>query len=517
MSAITSAQLKKLRRNAFLLGTGFIIIIWSLLYLPNLRTAPSWYGDEILTLDIGKALTRGELANRAVYCTFFSPTYNYQPEFAFLTGIFSRITGGDILGGRFFSAIIGLLTGLTGFYLIGRKLGVLWGVFFALVLLGYSQAIIHYRWIYPHDAVGLGVLGAVLLLMRPASSRTDWKAGGFLAIAAGSHLLVIHATFTALLCRIKRPRSWIPIGLPPAFVLTASALLVWSFFHGWLFQDLHALGDIYSRYSAENGGGIRKLLNFTNFFLQDPFHILAFVGCLLCLRRRTYVIAIFAFLLTFLLTQNRQNLPLFYYQAMIVFPTLVAGITFGLHFLVSRILVISKSFYSARRLLPALLLLAALLNCLTSLPAVFSGNIITRVSPWVVSSTKDYDIAAEWINSHTTPDDLVIVYWTLGWQLHCRTADVLTATAWSGLPAGDYYPTPPEHARFRWDADFAKAKYFVLSDLDQRWALAQGQALDAVRQAGIAKWPVIYTCGSTSVFENPRFLVAPDTKDNPSK
>lgn len=510
MSAITSEQRTKLRKHALLLGTLLILVFWSLLYLPSLRISPSWYGDEILTLDIGKALTRGELANRAVYCTFFSPTYNYQPEFAFLAGLFSAITGGDILGGRFFSALIGLLTGWTGFYLIGRKLGFLWGALFAVMLLGYSQAIIHYRWIYPHDAVGLGVLGATLLLMRPARSRGDWKAGAFLAIGAGSHLLAIHATALALLCRIKRPRSWFPIGLPPFLVICGSLLLVWLHFHGWLWEDLGALGKIYSRYSDENGRGIRKLFNFLNFFLQDPFHMMALVGCLLCLRKRTYAVAVISLGLTFLLTQNRQNLPLFYYQAMIVFPVLVAGITFGLHFLCSRAVTLSPRFRSARRLLPGLLLVAALLNGMASLPAVLAGKIVTRVTPWVVSSTQDYDKAAAWLNAHTTPDDLVIVYWTLGWQLHCQTADVLTATAWSGLPAGDYYPTPPSHDRFRREADFAKAKYFVLSDLDQRWALAQGRAMEAVRAAGIEKWPVVYTCGSTTVLENPKFLTKPD-------
>ena len=38
-------------------GLGLVTLLWSILYLPNLRTSPPWYGDEILTLDIGKALT----------------------------------------------------------------------------------------------------------------------------------------------------------------------------------------------------------------------------------------------------------------------------------------------------------------------------------------------------------------------------------------------------------------------------------------------------------------------------
>jgi hypothetical protein len=506
MSAHSITSRQKLRHRFFLIGAGLIFLFWAMLYLPNLRTAPNWYGDEILTLDIGKSLVKGQLANRAVFCTFFSTSYNYQPEFAYLTGLFSWITGGDILGGRFFSTLIGLLTALTGFYFVSRKRGFLWGLLFAITLLGYSQAVIHYRWIYPHDAVGLGILGATLLLMRPARSRGDWKAGAFLAIGAGSHLLAIHATALALLCRLKRPRSWFPIGLPPFLVICGSLLFVWLHFHGWLWEDLKALGEIYSRYSDENGRGIRKLFNFLNFFLQDPFHMTALLGCLLCLRRRTYMIAFLALGLTFLLTQNRQNLPLFYYQAMIVFPLLALAIIFGLQFLSSlavRVLSLSKN---ARRAIPIIFIALSLGLGAKNLPGVLSGNLPTRVAPWVISSPTDYDEAAKWINAHTNPDDLVIAYWTLGWLLKCHTSDVLSACAWSGMPAGDSYETPPSKSRFRWNSDICSAKYFALTDLDVQWALAQGKAMKNVEEAGVTNWPTVYSCGTTRVLLNPRFI-----------
>ena len=501
----TLTSTPKLQRRYLLTGAGLILLFWALLYLPNLRTAPNWYGDEILTLDIGKSLAKGQLANRAVICTFFSPTYNYQPEFAFLTGLFSWATGGDILGGRFFSTLIGLLTAWTGFYFVSRKKGFLWGMMFAFTLLGYSQAVIHYRWIYPHDAVGLGILGSTLLLMRPARAKSDWKAGLFLAIGAGSHLLAIHATALSLLCRLKRPRSWIPVGLPPFLIICGSLLFVWLHFHGWLWEDLKALGEIYSRYSDENGRGIRKLFNFLNFFLQDPFHIAALIGCLLCLRRRTYMVAVMALGLTFLLTQNRQNLPLFYYQAMIVFPLLALAITFGLQFLTTVLIRKLSLPKSARRVVPLVLIAVSLILGARNLPSVLSGNLSTRVTPWVISSPADYDEVAKWVNAHTDAEDLVITYWTLGWLLKCHTADVLTACAWAGRSAGDYFPTPPSHDRFRWDSGIGSAKYLVLTDLDQHWALAQGDAMANLRDSGVESWPLVYSCGTTQVLENPNW------------
>jgi len=498
-----SMRSRMLRRNFFLLGGFLIAVFWATLYLPHLRISPKWYGDEILTLDIGKSLTHGELSNRSVYCTFFSPGYNYQLGYALLTGLFSRLTNGDILGGRLFAALIGLFVGWTGFYFISRKIGFLWGMFFAFLLLGYSQSIIHYRWIYPHDAVGLGVLGATLLLMRPAQARSDWRAGCFLAVAAGSHLLAIHATATSLLCRIKRPASWIRVGFPPFLIIGTSALIVWLHFHGWLFEDLGALRDMYGRYSLENGGGAQKFLNFSLFFLQDYFHVIALIGCLLCLRKRTYVIPIMVLTLVFLLTQNRRNLPLFYYQAMTVLPVLAVAITFGTRFLVCKLnrIIPAKGFF--KRLIESILVVLMIANGAWKLPSVLSGNIVTRVDPWVVTSSDDYDTAADWINNHTTPDDLVITYWTLGWLLKCHNADILAATAWSGGIAGDYYPTPTSRERYRWDADISKAKYFILTELDQKWALAQGDALKVLQSSGIEGWPIVYECGSIKVFENP--------------
>jgi hypothetical protein len=480
-----------------------ICLFWALLYLPNLRTAPNWYGDEILTLDIGKSLAHGELANRALYCTFYAPDYPYQPEYAFITGMCSWITNGDILGGRIFSILIGLATAMTGFYFLSRKIGYLWGLLFGITLLGYSQAVIHYRWIYPHAAVGLGVLGACFLMMRPAKARGDWRAGAFLAIGAGSHLLAIHATALALLCRLKRPHSWIPIGLPPFLVICGSLILVWLNFHDWLWEDLRALKDFYARYSAENGGGTRKFFNFLNFFIQDAFHITALIGCLLCLRRRTYMIAFMSLGLTFLLTQNRQNLPLFYYQAMIVFPLLVAAIVLTAKLVTS---VIAGRFFwgsGARRTIPLICIIIAVLSGSRMIPQVLIGKIQTRVTPWVISSPADYDHVAEWINKHTDANDLVIAHWNLAWKLKCKSADILQATAWSGQSPGEYYTTIPKRERFRWDADIKKAKYVAITDLDRNWALGQGSCKDTLLLSGVNIWPVAFSFGTTIVRQNP--------------
>lgn len=499
----SSAKRKTLRVRSFIAGFALITGLWAILYLPNLRTSPAWYGDEILTLDIGKALARGELVNRAVFCTFNSPTYNYQPGFAWCVGWCSRITRGDILGGRFLSTLIGWAAAMVGFWFFSRKFGIATGLFFSFLLLGYPQAIVHYRWIYPHSVIGLSLIGAAGLLLRPARTSQDWKIGGFLALGAASHLLAAHATAVSGLCRLFRPKSWIPIGLPPLVVFGGTFALLSLKFPGWVGDDFRALLEQYARYNQENGSGAKLLINFFYFFTQDAFHLLALGGCLLVLSRRAYPLGILSLGMVLLLTRNRQNLPLFYYQAMAVMPLLAAciavGYTQGWRFLGRHFGFLKRHRKRLRWLLPGL----AFMMALGQLPGVLKSQLPVRIAPWVVSSIPDYESAAQWLNQNSRSEDLIITYWNLGWLLHAKNADVLTAAAWAGYPAGDYFPTPPNHNRFCYPADLRQAKFFAITELDENWAFAQGQVLAFLKDSGVETWPLIYRAGPIKILANP--------------
>lgn len=503
LQTISAEDRKSLRLKCLVAGFLGITGVWALLYLPNLRTTPPWYGDEILTLDIGKSLTRGEAVNRAVFCTFNSPTYNYQPGFAWLVGWCSRLTQGDILGGRLFSTGIGWATAMVGFWFFFRRFGFSTALFFSFLLLGYAQAIAHYRWIYPHNVVGLSLIGAAGFLLRPANPAKDWKIGGFLALGAASHLLAAHATFVSGLCRIRRPRSWIPIGLPPLVVFAGTFALLSLKFPGWVSEDFRALLDQYSRYNEENGSGAKLWVNVFHFFTQDSFHLLALGGCLLVLTRRTYPLGILSLGMVVLLTRNRQNLPLFYYQAMVVLPLLAATIAVGYSQVAKFLIRVCKGWrryrHGMRWPLPGL----ALIVCLLQIPSVLKNQLPIRITPWVVSSIPDYESAAQWLNQNTRPQDLVICYWNLGWLLKAKNADILMAAAWAGFPAGDYFPTPPDHTRFRYPADLQQAKFLAITELDEHWAFAQGQVILFLKSSGLEKWPLVYQAGPVRILANP--------------
>ena len=500
-----SSTLKKTRQNYLAGGLILIALFWSVLYLPNLRTSPPWYGDEILTLDIGKSLIRGEMVNRAMYCTFASFNYNYQPAFAFFVGLGSSLTEGDILGGRLVSVSLALFTAWLGYWFLGRRFGFGCGFFFALLLLGYSQAIIHYRWIYPHNMVGLGLLAATCLLMRPANARKDLKAGLFLCLGAGSHLLALHSVLVSITLRFFRPRCWFSIGLPPLLVMGGTILTINFIWNGWALEDLENLRKTYQAYSQENASGWKWLENIVMFFIQDRFHWAAAVGAAICLRKRTYALALGALCMVFILTKNRQNLPLFYYQAMVVLPLLAAMIAVASRFICNTTFrhIVAFRYKSIRRvLLPFLGVCLALIN----IPSVLSSKLPVRIHPWVVTEIRDYETAASWLNARTKPSDLVICYWNLGWLLKSQNADVLMVTAWHGLPAGDNYNPLPARDRFRFSLEINKAKYFVITELDERWAYGQGSVFDFLKNSGVFSWPLVFQSGFVRILQNPYFL-----------
>ena len=90
-----------------------VVVVWGLLYLPCLRTSPSWYGDEGLALTAGLNLMRGIPAHGSFWNTFWNPYAPYQPAYEILIGIGAKLAGGDILGGRLVNTLFALGIGLT--------------------------------------------------------------------------------------------------------------------------------------------------------------------------------------------------------------------------------------------------------------------------------------------------------------------------------------------------------------------------------------------------------------------
>jgi hypothetical protein len=255
--------------------------------------------------------------------------------------------------------------------------------------------------------------------------------------------------------------------------------------------------------SAQNGNGFNIFYNAANFFFQDYFHIFALIGFFLCLRRRSYMLCIISIVMCFFLFRNRQNLTYFYYQALVILPILASLTAVGFSRLISilgtRFLIRKDGVRTARGGALILCILFALLQ----IPSVLGERLPVRITPWVVTSIPDYETAASWLNNRTKPDDLVIAYWNLGWMLHCRNADILMATAWSGLPGGDFLDPAPARERFRYPLDIQLAKFFVITELDELWAFRQKSVPSVLEDSKVLTWPLVFQAGPVRILKNP--------------
>ena len=485
-----------------------LVALWAILYLPHLRTSPAWYGDETLTLMIGKSLFQGEGADRALLATFWHPHYPYQPGYAWVVGFASTLSGGDIYGARFFNCLLALVIALL--ILIGgrRLFGTRPALVGALTFLSYEQSVIHFRWIYSHNAVALGFLITVLCLLRKSVFRRDILAGCGLALAALSHPLFVHGSIAAWLCRIKRPISWFWLAFPPALALFTT--LGWTLLRhvplNWIFEDILTLSQFYGGYTQENGSGWKVLKNIVEFYFQDAFHIGSLFSAVICCRKKYYPIPIFLTVISVLLLQNRQNLTLFYYQAVVILPLLALAYAGALNVIDVRLRLLfgrkSGWVFCVFVAIPLFLLFASLLPSVT-------GNLRPRNEHWVTQNCEEVEAVAKWINAHVCKRDMVVCHQNLGWLLECRTTDLIQVTAWSGRTTLTFEKNMDKE-RFLFPADIWETRYIVIGDIDQRWTFGQKNVswiLDLIRSK---KWKMVWQGPNYTIHENPRFTLKPE-------
>lgn len=492
------------RRRLNLWPVLLFLFVWSILYLPHLRTNPPWYGDETVALAAGLDLTRGIAAHRAVLNTFWHPYAPYQPGYELLIGSMARLFNGDILGGRIVNALLALCIALV-IYFYGRcGLGVFPSLFAALLFLSYEQSVIHFRWIFTHNLIALGFAITFLALSRPAGRRNDVVAGLGLALSAAALPLFVYGCVPAALIRLKRPASWLWLFGPALIVVGSSLLLGWLMTqpNQVLWSDLTATFRFYTHSSRESSASVAQIvLNILRFFTQDIWHAIGALMLVLCLCRRFYAIGLSGLVIAFLLVQNRQNLTIFYYQAVVFLPLMMLAYGAVLHrlFLFLRRRGVQLTIVRASQVT---LLFVPLAAALSLAPHALAGNLKPRIHYWTTQSSDEVEQAARWLNERTSREDLVICHANISWLLHARTADFQQATTWAGLPTWPF-DSPLPRAQFRYQADLDSAKFAVVGDIDKRWTFLQPNVEKIVEKMVAEKWPVVWFGLNYLILANP--------------
>jgi hypothetical protein len=223
---------------------------------------------------------------------------------------------------------------------------------------------------------------------------------------------------------------------------------------------------------------------------------------LLCCRKRLYPIAVFVGIVSCLLLQNRQNIPVFYYQAVVFLPLLALAWAGGLYSICD---LLRRYLHMRRpiRLIQGAAFLIPILFVVLISPAAVRGKLVSRNDIWVTQDTNEVEKAAEFINQNTSPSDLVIGSSNIGWLLHSRSADYVQATAWAGLPTFTFDPLP-DRERFRFPADLNAAKFAVIGDIEQRWTFSQPNVSALVNKLAEDKWPIVWQGPNYMILQNPR-------------
>lgn len=483
---------------------GIIFVVWCLAYFPNLRSSPGWYGDEFVSLMEGNAILSGKFENRALKYSFFSTFTNYQPWGAILyAGSAKALTGGDILGARILSVILAFFLVLLIYFEMVRR-GMAWGGFCAaLAILLAPQCTIHFRWVYPHFFVSIGVILIALILSRDKETRGEgWWLGWGCAISALGHLLVVHVIAATLASRILRPRSWLKIIVPPSIILLLALSMGYYSSGPKLFLDLQELAGGYLGDSGRSTP-LEKVLNIYRFFSVDWFHVLLFTSFIGLALIRQWSLLVFSFLLSFAVIQNRPELPVFYYQSMIFIPLLIYNLILYL-FKCGEIL--SEKIKSAipLRIAKAFCLLFPLFFVGPALQNSFAGTHVPRNSFWVAPRHSDLEETAKWINQNTSAEDFVVAFWDVGWLLQCRWTDPMQCAIWSYGNFPYFYNRPRDRSEFLFPADLGQAKFILVGPLDLRWTYGQGTIPMLLKEFGVDLWPTVYQTETTRVLKNPK-------------
>lgn len=497
-------NLKKINTSAWIF-CGILLLVWAVCYLPHLRTSPGWYGDEFITLMGGRAILDGSFFNRALKYSFFSTYTNYQPPGLILYTLFSKVfSGGDILGARFLSTLLGLGISLLVLVVFSRR-GEAWiGFAAALTILVAPQSVIHFRWVYPHYFVSLGVVLIALALDSRTSSTKDWIIGMGCGIAAIGHLLAAHVIVAALIARVLSPRSWIRIAIPPALVFLFSLSLGYYASGGQLFLDLQELA---AGYSGDSGRSTLagKFLSIYRYFSTDWLHVLFFWSFFGLALLRKWAVLVFTALISLAIIQNRPELPVFYYQSMVFIPALCTNLFLcfqgGDKWLSKKFPDNPIRFMSrlAAFLIPLLLLPSAVAGSV-------GGSLKSRNAYWVAPSSADIESSAAWINEHAQPDDLIISFWDAGWLLKRKWTDPMQCAIWSYGNFPYFYNRHRDHSEFVFAADFSTAKYVLIDTQDMRWTYGQGTIPKLLDEQKLQTWPVVYSTPTTAVVQNPRTI-----------
>jgi len=499
-----------------------LVALWALLFLPNLRTNPNWYGDEGEWMEKCWQLAHGHAHIGPVSNDFIYP-YPYPPVYMWVNGAALRLFGNDVGVGR----AVGALTALAAagiLFWIGRRLKDEWlGFLGAAALLVYENADVNFRWVRSHPLTGtlaLASAGFLIQYLQTKRLRDLAWAGGFTALATGCNYYavgmipgVIAVAVWVNWQRWREGAAWRALGLA---AVTAGAFgLV---FAGWYLATQGNVSHLREQVRLMSGMAeptpVSEILTRIGKFLfdtptalgasgptgKDWWLCVAGLGLVLFPVRRLRVwLVVWVLLLMWPIFKKQDNVSWFFYPAMIFLPLLALGVGGALYQAGQWVARILRTETLAARVGPGLI--ALVLWCGPTATGAW-GHFNTLIDGFTQHSIPDAEAALTFVNDHTTADDFVLVPKQIYWLVKQARRSMLSHCGpYIGQPNGAW-PAPIPRTAYWFDCRWQNAKYAVLASGADRQGRAFGIDLNYTRGAAggqevvagmVAEhWPVVF-------------------------
>jgi len=528
-----------------------LVVLWALLFLPNLRTNPNWYGDEGEWMEKCWTFIHGTPRVGPIIDDYVFP-YPYPPLYMVVTGTLLRVFGDDIVVARAVGAVTALAAGVILFWIGTRLRDKRFGLLCAAALLVYSEANTNFRWVRSHPMAGTLALASVGFLVRYVQEKrlrdAVW-AGVFCSLATATNyftsplvgaVVVTVAVVNGHEWRSKRAWRDVAVAAIVAGAYAGLFVLWYCAAHGWG-QLMTQVGRLTSVASNEVrptfGGEVERFVeNVWNLGFKTPTQgpplpwsghdwwlTVATIGFVFLPTRDWRLRLWMPFWLLVLMYgvfQKLNNVPLFFYPATIFLPLMAIGFAGVLAWageLTKRLAI--KFGEEAATTVAAVVLAGFGWQSATGA----WGHFHTRIDMWSQQSAPDAEAAMAFVNSHTTKDDFVIVPKQIYWLAHCDRRSMLTFCArYEGVDNDMPVPAHIPRELFWFDCRLSQAKYVVMEYGLERRILPDGRevqlpiGIDAVYTLGLRgvreivqrtqdeKWPVVFQQGAYLVLANPR-------------
>ena len=514
-----------------------ILLLWALIYLPNLRTNPNWYGDEGIVLEEAWTLVQGEPRYGAMRFNFLVPN-PHPPIYLMALGFSMKVFGNDILVGRALQALTGLATGIVAFWVGKRLRSRAFGVVCAVALLTYPEAAVHFRWTRGHPMQGLFALacfGFLICYIQNRRVRDVVLAGLMCTLSIGMHFFAFPLLAIVFLTTLFVDRRHV-------FIAVAASLIFPLVFLGWLAASQPGgIPGVISQFTSASVHGFqavqpsieqevwrlyRRLAEFV--FLTptvsqkgvmgtDLWILAGYAGLVFFpVRRYRKWLVFWALAMMLGVFAARDTVGMFLYQAFGFIPLLAIG--------VAGILCLAGDWLAARiSILPQLIRWVPAIFVLSSLGLVCLigsfGHFHSKIDRWTVQSWEDAEKVMEFVNHSTGPDDFVVMPDQLFWlSRRERKAQLIQSAVFDfgieenlakGVPKSVYW----------FDPGIENARYAVVAAA--AGSDGQSRGIDAIFWSGYEgarkvlekfqsdKWPVVFASGDYLVLGNPRFVKTP--------